>query len=177
MGLNYIAFALILFVGYVRITPGPARVVKEVHKFEREAFKRTSEALGKIVNQDKVPAWLHARLTNGVELCETYGTLFLFSLLLDYRVATWLCVFLEIALGASQEPGSYHFLLSIALALVLVVLMQYRSFPFRLRDVSERLRDEIEADLATLQSEVTDLISATRKSLGASGKKVKSKNE
>ncbi len=173
MGLNYIAFALILLVGYVRITPGPLRELKEAHKFEREAFKRTAEALGKIVKEEKVPSWLYKRLSDGVALCETYGALFLLALLLDYRVATWLCVFLEIALGASQEPGSYHFLLSIGFSIVLVVLMQYRSFPFRLRDVSQQLRDEVEADLAALQADFNEQLSATRKNLGASGRKAK----
>ncbi len=53
MGLNYIAFALILLVGYVRITPGPQREIKEAHKFEREAFKRTAESMSKILKEDK----------------------------------------------------------------------------------------------------------------------------
>ena len=170
MGLNYIAFALILLVGYVRVTPGPLRELKEAHKFEREAFKRTAEAMGKILNAEKVPAWLHKRLTDGVALCETYGALFLAALLLEYRVATWLVIFLEVALGASQEPGSLHFVLSIVFSIALVVLMQYRSFPFRLRDVSQQLRDELEGDLATLQADMNEQLSAARNSLGARGK-------
>ncbi len=106
-------------------------------------------------------------MTDGVVLCETYGTLFLLSLLLDHRIATWLVVFLEIALGASQEPGSLHFLLSIGYSIVLVILLQFRSFPFRVRDVNQQLRDEIDSDLAALHAEINDQINSTRSAIKA----------
>merc|ERR1719197_690118 len=159
--MNLLALVAVLALGLVRITPGPLREWKVPHVAERKAFKNLAGVLDGLGLPGRLPEWAGRRLA-GVPLCETAG-----AALLPGGAAAYLALALEIPLAASQEMGSPRFLVALAVVVYLVVALQFRDLSFRVRDVGQALRDQIDDELATLQAEVVEQISSTRSLLQA----------
>ncbi len=84
--LHFLAFAAVLFVGFVRVSPGPMAELQSVHSFEQKALQRTAaqlDTLIKTTQQNHVPASVRRRLIDGPTLSASVGTLYLFLLLVD----------------------------------------------------------------------------------------------
>merc|ERR1719197_841053 len=119
--MNLLALVAVLALGLVRITPGPLREWKVPHVAERKAFKNLAGVLDGLGLPGRLPEWAGRRLA-GVPLCETAGAALLAATLLPGGAAAYLALALEIPLAA----------------------IQFRDLSFRVRDVGQALRDQID---------------------------------
>lgn len=164
MGFHFLALVAVLSLGVVRLSPGPLREWKDLHISERLAFKTTSTTLSKAVDFKVLPEWLSKRLA-GVAMCETSGVILIALTVLPGAWGTYLFLVMELIIGSTQTLWSFRMFVSLGYCAYVAVVLQFRSLTFRPLDVAKSLRKELDDELASLQADVVEQISSTRRAL------------